>query len=175
MKISAIIQQCAAVERMISEIYRIFATRWPNGPIGEFWRNLADDEVGHGILLDSIGSLPAADREEASITEAKIAHIRELVERCFTRDEPSLDGAFEIALDVEDIELDNIYRRLLAMTVSDPHMANACKSAMGQVDRHVEKLLDMIEKASDDPILRQRAAERHRRVVRTAAEHSVAE
>jgi hypothetical protein len=164
MKISAIIQQCATIERMISEIYRSFAVRWGSGPIHEFWAHLADDEFAHGILLDSIASLPPADRDTPSITEAKIAGIRESVERCFPYGDLSLDGAFAIALELEDIELDNIYRRLLAMTASDHRMANACKSAMGQVDRHEEKLLDMIEKASDDPIVRKRAAERRRRV-----------
>jgi len=123
------------------------------------------------LLPKAMLFLTPAELDEVAL-KLSDAGIRESVERRFPYGDLSLDGAFAIALELEDIELDNIYRRLLAMTASDHRMANAFKSAMGQVDQHEEKLLDMIEKASDDPILRKRAAERRRPVSRITVEPS---
>jgi len=97
--------------------------------------------------------------------------IRDFVEGRFPFDQISLDQAFDLALDLEDLELDNIYRRLLAMTSSDHRMAEACKSALGQVSHHEQRIADMIETFSTDGQLRDKAAERHRQALKTAAPH----
>jgi hypothetical protein len=171
MKISEIVQHCAAIERVISEVYRMFALRWPDGPLGAFWNQLADEEFSHGTILDRVACLPATDRDDPSIDSAKLVGIRDFVEGRFPFDQISLDQAFDLALDLEDLELDNIYRRLLAMTSSDHRMAEACKSALGQVSHHEQRIADMIETFSTDGQLRDKAAERHRQALKTGAPH----
>jgi hypothetical protein len=169
MKISEIIQHCAGIERVISEVYRMFAMRWPEGRLGAFWNQLADEEFTHGRILDSVACLPAAERDDPSIDAAKLAAIRDFVEDRFPFEQLSLDQAFDLALDLEELELDNIYRRLLAVTSRDHRMAEACKRALGQVSRHEHKIGDMIATFSTDARLREKAVERHGRALKNGA------
>jgi len=119
-----IIGHCAGIERTIAEIYASFAERWPQLPFGELWRELANEELVHGALLDNAACLPAAKQEEASIDASKLKTIRDRVVKRFPTLRTTLDQAFHTALDLEELELGNIYRRLLALTTDDSRSAN---------------------------------------------------
>ncbi len=69
----------------------------------------------------------------------------------FPKLETTLDQALDIALDLEELELDNIYRRLLALTSDDSRMSSAFRTALGQYSHHEERLLAAIEKHSKIP------------------------
>jgi hypothetical protein len=83
----------------------------------------------------------------------------------FLEPDTSLDGAFAAALDLEQLELDNVYRRLLALGSDDSRMATTF--ALGQVARHESALLSAIEKHASDPKLLERAACERRRMLQT--------
>jgi hypothetical protein len=165
MRLSEAISYCAGIERMISEIYESFADRWPEPEIGALWRQMATDEVCHATLLDGAACFPAADRDDPGLDAAKLTALREAVEARFLTPETSLDGAFAAALDLEELELDNVYRRILALTIDDSRMSAAFRSALGQVSRHENTLLSAIEKHATDPKLLERAARDRQRML----------
>jgi rubrerythrin len=157
MKISEIMRHCAAIERLVAEVYQTFALRWPDPPWGAFWQSLANEELGHGRILDEVAAVPLAGREEGSIDIPKLNAIRSDIEGRFPLGKLSLDEALSLALDLEECELDNIYRRLLAVTLEDSRLSHAVKVALGQVGRHEQSLLDKIEERSKNPLLLERA------------------
>jgi hypothetical protein len=158
MKLCEIIGHCAGIERSIAEIYASFAERWPQPPFGPLWRELANEELGHGALLDNAARLPAAERTDASVDAAKLEAIRERVVKRFPTLRTTLDEALETALDLEELELDNIYRRLLALTTDDSRMSSTFRTALGQCGHHEERLLAAIREHAQDPALLERAA-----------------
>jgi rubrerythrin len=156
MKLSEIIEQCAGTERTIADVYRSFAERWPDPPLGDLWRVLAEEEVGHGVLLDNAARLPAADREESSIEIGKLDAIRARVIRHIANPETTIDDALSSALDLEELELENVYRRLLALTADDSRMASAFRGALGQFSHHEQRLIAAIDAFAKTPALRER-------------------
>ncbi len=166
MKLCEIIAHCAGIERTIAEIYASFAERWPQPPFGPLWRELANEEVGHGALLDNAARLPAAERNEQSIDAPKLEAIRESVLKRFPKRATTLDQALDTALDLEELELDNIYRRLLALTTDDSRMSSTFRTALGQYSHHEERLLAAIDAHAKDPALLERAAKARDRVLR---------
>src|SRR5262245_17350619 len=151
MRLCEIIGRCAGIERTISEIYASFAEQWPEPPLGPLWRDLSNEELGHGTLLDNAAFLPAAQREEASVDPPKLEAIRAQVLSRLPKRETTLDQALDIALDLEELELDNVYRRLLALTTDDSRMSSTFRAALGQYSHHEERLLAAIEKHAKDP------------------------
>jgi rubrerythrin len=170
MKLNEIIGHCSGIERTIADIYSSFAERWPQQPFGPLWRDLANDELSHGTLLDSAARLPGAEREEAFIDAAKLEAIRAHVVSRLPKRETTLEQALDIAFDLEELELDNIYRRLLALTTDDSRMSSAFRAALGQYRHHEERLLTVIEKHTKDPALLKRAAEARGQLLRHGAE-----
>lgn len=166
MKLGEIVGHCAGIERTIAEIYASFAERWPQPPFGPLWQALANEELGHGALLDNVARLPAAAREEASIDAPQLDAIRESVAKRFPKRGTTLDQAFDTALDLEDLELDNIYRRLLALTTDDSRMSSTFRTALGQYSHHEERLLAAIDEHAKDPALLERAAQARSRMLR---------
>jgi hypothetical protein len=167
-----IIGHCAGIERTIAEIYASFAERWPQLPFGELWRELANEELVHGALLDNAARLPAAKQEEASIDASKLKTIRDRVVKRFPTLRTTLDQAFHTALDLEELELGNIYRRLLALTTDDSRMSSTFRTALGQYSHHEERLLAAIEEHGKDPSLLERAIQARKRLVRRGAADS---
>jgi hypothetical protein len=166
MRLCEIVGHCAGIERTISEIYASFSARWPQPPFGPLWRDLSSEELGHGTLLHSAALLPAAQREEASVEAPKLEAIRAQVLSRLPKRETTLERAFDIALDLEELELDNIYRRLLALTTDDSRMSSTCRAALGQYSHHEERLLAAIEEHAKDPSLLVRAAQTRQRLLR---------
>jgi rubrerythrin len=169
MRLSKAISYCAGIERMIAEIYEGFAERWPEPPIGTLWHQMATEEIGHAILLDDATRLPAADRDDPGLDATKLTALREAVAARFLTLEMSLDEAFAAALDLEELELENVYRRLLALTGDDLRMSTAFRSCLGQVGRHENALLSAIETHAQDPKLVERAARDRRRMLQHGA------
>jgi hypothetical protein len=166
MKLCEIIAHCAGIERTIAEVYASFAERWPQPPLGPLWRALANEELGHGVLLDNAARLPAASREESSIDARQLDAIRESVVKRCPKLGTTLDQALGTALDLEELELDNIYRRLLALTTDDSRMSSTFRSALGQYSHHEERLLAAIDEHAKDPALLERAAQARSRILR---------
>ena len=96
----------------------------------------------------------------------KLEAIRERVVERFPTRRTTLLQALHTALDLEELELDNIYRRLLALTTDDSRMSSAFRTALGQYSHHEERLLAAIEGHGKDPSLLARAARARRGLLR---------
>jgi rubrerythrin len=169
MKLSEVLQQCAGIERLISEVYETFATRWPEPPLGALWRELAAEEVTHGRMLDDVAKLPIADRDDRSMDRGKLQAMRDFVNDHFPSDSLSLDEALAFALDLEDLELENIYRRVFAITTDDCRVSTAVRKALREGDRHAARITQAIEARSSDPTLLARARVVKQRALRAGA------
>src|SRR5262249_34317910 len=155
-----------------AEIYQSFAKRWPDPPIGTLWQQMATEEISHATLLEHAARLPGAERDDPGLDTAKLVALRETVCTRFLASEASLDEAFAAALDLEQLELDNVYRRLLALSSDDSRMSATFRAALGQVDRHENTLLSAMETQASDPKLLERAAQVRRRMLQYSAAQS---
>ena len=170
MRLSEVISYCAGIERTIAEIYQGFAERWPAPPVGALWQRMATEEINHATILEHAACLPAAERDDPRLATATLLSLREAVCARFLTPQMSLDDAFATALDLEQLELDNVYRRLLALSSDDSRMSTKFRSALSQVGRHEDTLLSAIEKHASDPELLERAARDRRRMLQHGAE-----
>ena len=161
MKLSEVIRDCANVERLIREVYERFAEKFPDGPVGELWHQLAVEERMHEERLWEIARLPLADRDDPSFTKERLEGLREDVLAYLSREETTLDGAFVTAMDLETLELENIYGRLFALTTRDARMSSALRAALGEVGKHEQRIVAAIQNHSMDRALLERAARAH--------------
>jgi hypothetical protein len=166
MKLSAVITCCAGIERLIADVYDSFATRWPDGPLTAFWHRLAQEERLHGALLDDAARMPAAERMDPSFDAESLEALRRSVAGRMAAETTTLDQAFTTALDLEALELDNIYRRLFALTTDDSRMSSAFRSALSQFGQHEARILSAVEEHSRDRALLDRAARERQELLR---------
>jgi rubrerythrin len=165
MKLSEAITYCASIERLIGDVYDSFASRWPDPPIAGLWRGLAQEERIHGAMLDDAARMPAAERVDPSFDAAKLEALRQSVANRMASATTTLDQALTTALDLEGLELDNIYRRLFALTTDDSRMSSVFRSALSQFGQHETRILSAIESYSRDPILLARASRERQHLV----------
>jgi len=175
MKLSEVITSCADIERLIGEVYDGFAARWPDAPTTALWRGLAQQERAHGALLDDVARMAAADRIDPSFDATKLGALRRAVADRMPSQTTTLDQALTTALDLEGLELDTVYRRLLALTADDSSLSSVFRSALGQSAQHEAQILAAIESNSRDPVLLARARRVRQYLLRGSAGHSAAE
>lgn len=175
MKLSEVIAYCAGIERLIGEVYDSFAERWPQAPSGTLWRELAREERMHGALLDDAARMPAAERVDPTFNAHRLDGIRAFVRERLASASTTLDQALGAALDLEILELDNIYRRLFSLTADDSRMSSVFRTTLGQFGHHEARILDAIERISTDTELLARAAREREHLLRRAAEQGTAE
>lgn len=175
MKLSEVISRSAGIERLIAEVYDSFAVRWPDAPTAALWHGLAQEERIHGSLLDDAACMPAAERSDPSFDPEALEALRRSVAGRMASDATTLDEALATALDLEGLELDNIYRRLFALTTDDSRMSSVFRSALGQFGQHEARILSAIEKYSSDPALLARAARERQELLRRATARGAAE
>jgi hypothetical protein len=173
MNIGEVIRHCAGLERLIAEVYDAYAARWPRHVVAPLWRELAREERMHGELLDEAARMPPSCRDDAGLDAKTLERIRNAVLARLPNDESTPDRALAAALDLEDLELDNVYRRLFALTTDDCRMSSAFRTALGQLGRHEARILTAIELHSTDPSLLARAAHHRERLLRSSVAHAV--
>jgi rubrerythrin len=166
MKISEAIRWCAAIERLVSEVYERFAESMPEPPLGDLWRDLAGDEKIHESRLDEIARFPLGNEENAYFTRERFEALREKVLGHLRREEHTIDGTLAAALDLETLEIENVYQRLFALTTRDSRMAGTLRAALGEVGRHQQKIVAAIREHSKDAELRARAEQMHEQLLR---------
>jgi len=169
MKLSEVIRCCANVERLIGEVYERYAEQFPEDPVGAMWHELSLDERAHEARLWEIARLPVAERDDASFNPEQLEALRNRALQYLNRDVTTLDGAFATAMDLESLELENIYRRLFALTTCDSRMSSALRAALGEVGRHDQKIISAIQHHSMNPELRAIAAREHQAMLKHGA------
>lgn len=153
MKLSEALRQCAEVEKRIGEFYDRFAGIWAQDEkIGPFWRGMADAERTHASVLEAAAEYAAGSDRREPVDPSAIAHIRGYVIGMTTLEhEVDLTEAFRLAVELEGLELDELYRSLIQLTGGDFLPVSATvKASLEEFGRHEEALFAMIEQHVDD-------------------------
>ena len=166
MKLAEVIAYSATIERLIAEVYASFAERWSQPPLGTVWRELATEERAHARMLDEVALLPETKRADPRADSAKkLQAIHDFVMTHYPLERLSLDEALAFALDLEDLEVEHIYRRLLAVTTGDYRISRTLRTAVAQDDQHVVRIAQAIRGCSNDRALQARARVFEKRVL----------
>jgi hypothetical protein len=116
-----VLGRCSIVEQRIAEIYRQFENGWTEEPEwGRFWQGMGAEEQQHATLLLAE---QAAFEEDIDISyflpmfPTKLAQIETVLKRIEEqgRRDVSKEEAFDLALQIEQVELDILYRDLTAL------------------------------------------------------------
>jgi hypothetical protein len=171
MKLADAFGRCAEIENRIGDTYERFAGRWAADPeIAGFWREMTEAERTHAAVLEAAAEYFAASDRREPIDPASIAHVRGCVRGMTTLvGKVDLTEALRIALELESLELDVIYGKLVVLAGEDFwRISRTILESVSALDRHEEALLDAIERFTDDAGLirdarQHRKAAKHRR------------
>ncbi|MDP6560861.1 MAG: hypothetical protein QF619_12225 [Candidatus Binatia bacterium] len=109
----------ADIERLVSKIYFRFSHLFLHqSELRDFWWQMAIDEEQHACILTTCKAIIENYEDVAVdpfIDQDKAAEIEETLQSYLEKGTQSIavEEAFRIALDIENSELDSIYRRLL--------------------------------------------------------------
>lgn len=152
------------LETQIARFYERLAEMFEDNPdVGEFWLQLAEEELAHAEALRyAAETLPVKEVEDPDrlplIEPEVIAHIETEIKLCeasMTRHEASLEAAFRCALFLESAELNHIYPWLLnKMPLLWTETLRVMSENPGE---HLMRLCRAIEQYSQDHRLRQQA------------------
>src|SRR5262249_23696944 len=139
-----LLRQCAELESAIGDFYSELAVRWRADPgLASFWTEMASTERQHSSLLSAAAALAIEKRPHEAIDATSLASIRGFVRALTSLPAPaSVDDALKNSLELEELELEHVYAKLLRIS--------GVESAGAPIDKpdaqeHVELLLAMIE------------------------------
>ena len=164
-----------ALEKQSMALYASFAKLFAGeSALHDFWFGMARDEARHVGALDLVSTVLDLEgkldqQSPVSLDEATIARLRELHTRFANRAKPglSLEQALNIALEVEETELEDLVADLLKALKSDEY-----ERCLRLLVHDLGELSYMIEQKSQDPELLQRCdalVNRHAEELRKAA------
>jgi hypothetical protein len=157
----ALIDAAMELERRTMQLYCRFETLFPSpAEIRTFWFDMAQHESRHfGALAFVAGLLESAPNRALaaapSLTRAHLDHLRALLRRCEREARPglTLTRAFEIALEIEGSEIEDLVLDLLAALKGESERERAVQLLIHDLG----DLSYMIEKHSTDHALLARA------------------
>ncbi len=127
------LERFAEIERLVSKVYFRFSHLFLNQPeLRDFWWQMARDEEQHACILLACKAIVENFQHEAidpGIGQEKADHLEEQINSYLSKGTPSItvDEAFKIALEIEDSEIDGIYKDLL----------NSCGPDIAKTMEHV--------------------------------------
>lgn len=160
-EIASLIAEARRLEALAMTIYVRFGHRFADNPeIHRFWMSMARHEAGHvGALelLDSMRRESSLDLE-ISVSSEGVAAAAALIERIARESEQqalSLDRAFELAIELEGGELEDMVLDLIHGLADEAERDQAARLLV----HDLSDLSLMIEKHGDDDELLARADE----------------
>jgi len=164
-----------ALEKQSMTLYASFAKRFAADPkLHEFWFGMARDEARHVGALDLVSTVLELEGKleqpsPVSIDDATIVRLRALHAVFENGAQPGLtiEQALEIALEVEETELEDLVADLLKASKSDEY-----ERCLRLLVHDLGELSYMIEQNTQDPELLQRCdalVNRHAEELRRAA------
>jgi len=151
------------LERCTMHLYCVFESQFSEPEeLRAFWFDMAQHESRHfGALALVAGLLESATtrslRMATSLTPARIQHLRRLLRRCRAEAEHgvTIERAFEIALEIEGSEIEDVVLDLLRALKGEAERERAVKLLIHDLG----DLSYMIEKHTTNPALLARADE----------------
>jgi hypothetical protein len=168
MRLSELLQECARLEDRIGDLYERFGAAFgEDAELGSFWSEMAQAERAHASVLQEAADNPRADEQSADASALGV--IRGYVGALTGwRTPATLDEALRTALDIEELELDQVHAALLGV-LGEPFP----KPGSHENDEHRALLLDVIARRGTARALLARA-EAQRRRGRSRDEPSIA-
>jgi len=151
------------LERRTMHLYCVFESQFSEPEeLRAFWFDMAQHESRHfGALALVAGLLESAPKRSlrmaTSLTPARIQHLRRLLGRCQAEAERgvSIERAFEIALEIEGSEIEDVVLDLLRALKGEAERERAVKLLIHDLG----DLSYMIEKHTSNHVLLARADE----------------
>jgi hypothetical protein len=171
MFMTEVLQRCSSLEQRAADIYSQFATHFiDNRELASFWLGLAEEEKHHSKILEAQRAALAVDSDPGYFMpgfpskllemDALLKRVEEKVQHRVSKEE-----AFTLALELEQSELDTIYRDLvLTGRAAIKLMARQIDQSLS-LPKHQQGLVEGIKRFLPEGTLHQQAitwAERHR-------------
>lgn len=163
MFMTEVLQRCSVLEQRAADIYSQFATHLVDDrELASFWLGLAEEEKRHSKILVAQRAALEVDSDPgyfmpefpAKLTEmdALLKRVEEKARRGVNKDE-----AFALALELEQSELDTIYRDLvLTGRAAIKLMARKIDQSLS-LPKHQQGLVEGIKRFVPEGTLRQQA------------------
>lgn len=139
MFMTEVLKHCSNLEQRVADIYRAFAGALNDDrELESFWLGLAEEEKHHGKILAAERAALEVDSDTGYFMPefaAKLAEMDALLKRAEeqARSGVTKDEAFALALELEQSELNTIYRDLVLMG----------RAAVKLMARHVDRSLSL--------------------------------
>lgn len=172
MKLSEVFNSCQEIELRHAKLYATLSLLLGDVDerVARFWEKMSTEEWQHYILVDFGRSLCAQTFGlDETITEILDASIQKILqdleehEQKVNSGQITLDEAFEIAIQIEGSEADEIYMYLLscirrAIYQSDQiYLTSRISQVKKDMVAHIDHLIDAARKFTKDPDLVRRA------------------
>ena len=136
-----LITRAIRCELAVRDLYSQFARFFSDVPVAAaFWQALSEDESSHAKLLqDARCSLSEAElrhRAEPDVWQA-LLQVERLLEEDLTSRIRTLSDAYELAHQIEDSELNAIFRLLVVEPIKEPQRR---AFLFAQLSEHIERL-----------------------------------
>ncbi len=130
---------CIAVENTVSEIYDLFAARFPEQE--EFWRGLATEERGHARQFVVASSLKGSAALPSSMQSAQDAleYVRKVKREILENAGLQPEDALKMAIFIEQTTVESFLDRMV-LDETDGEMKRFYGSLMIEGKRHAEFL-----------------------------------
>ncbi len=171
MFMTEVLQRCSVLEQRAADIYSQFAAHLiDDRELASFWLGLAEEEKHHSKILAAQRAALEVDSDPGYFMPefpAKLMEMDSLLKRVEEKAQlgVSKDEAFTLALELEQSELDTIYRDLvLTGRAAIKLMARQIDQSLS-LPQHQQGLVDGIQRFLPEGTLRQQAitwAARHR-------------
>lgn len=154
MRLSDAFRESARIEELAADLYGRFAEDSAKDfEVAQFWRRMSQAEQLHAASLRGAAARLESRHQSTTVDLRSIAAIRGFMS-AMTSDvgAKSLDQAFRVALEIESLELDRMYRELLGRESAElSDLGEVFDANATEVGDHEESLLLMIEARSRDP------------------------
>ena len=172
MKLSEVFNSCQEIELRHAKLYATLSLLLGDVDerVARFWERMSTEEWQHYILVDFGRSLCAKtfglDEPTTEVLDASIQKILQGLEeheRKVDSGEITLNEAFEIAIEIEGSEADEIYMYLLscirkAIYQSDQtYLISRISQVQKDMVAHIDHLIDATRKFAKDPDLVRKA------------------
>lgn len=142
-----LIEHAVSWELKVRDIYKTLAGMFKQHTVIRlFWQEMSDDEAHHADILQNIKhTMPDEELHKIIGVKEREAAIRveSLLEKDLLAHIANLNDAYELAHDIEDSEVNAIFRLVAVESVTDDQMHELISA---QIDEHVEKLMQFAHK-----------------------------
>lgn len=163
MFMTEVLRRCSELEQRVSDIYSQFAGSLNDDKeLESFWLGMAEEEKHHGKILEAEKAALEVDSDTGYFMPefpAKLAEMDALLKRVEEKARTGVtkDEAFTLALELEQSELNTIYRDLVLMGRAAVKLMARHMDQSLSLPKHQQDLLTGIQRFAPTDATRQKA------------------